>query len=145
MRLIDADALDFTFPMPDDFNSLMKQIGIGMAKSRVDNAPTIEAAPVGYDWEAEERELRKQVAWLKSCINCGIRNNCPRHCGKVVHDCDHWQFGDPVVHGYWIEVFGRKYGNSLGMQCSECGRRVRNRGENYCPKCGAKMDRTEVL
>ena len=51
----------------------------------------------------------------------------------------------PVVHGYWIEVFGRKYGNSLGMQCSECGRRVRNRGENYCPKCGAQMDRTEVL
>ena len=51
----------------------------------------------------------------------------------------------PVVHGYWIEVFGRKYGNSLGMQCSECGRRVRNRGENYCPKCGVKMDRTEVL
>lgn len=46
MRLIDADALDFAFPIPDDFNGMMKQIGIEMAKSRVMNAPTVETVPL---------------------------------------------------------------------------------------------------
>lgn len=45
----------------------------------------------------------------------------------------------PVVHGHWIEVRD-KYNCKMGEKCSVCGRRVRNMGENYCPKCGAKMD-----
>lgn len=44
-----------------------------------------------------------------------------------------------VRHGYWIRVRG-EYNQSLGVKCSECGRRVRNRGERYCPNCGTKMD-----
>ena len=48
MRLIDADALDFGFAMTDDLNGMLKQIGIEMAKARVDKAPTIEAEPVRH-------------------------------------------------------------------------------------------------
>lgn len=41
MRLINADALDFGFPLTDDLNGMLKQIGVEMAKTRVMNAPTI--------------------------------------------------------------------------------------------------------
>jgi len=46
----------------------------------------------------------------------------------------------PVVHARWIEIRGEMWNELLGQKCSNCGRRVRNCGENYCPKCGAKMD-----
>lgn len=39
----------------------------------------------------------------------------------------------PVVHGEW------KW--SHGGQCSECGFHNSNFDYNYCPNCGAKMDR----
>lgn len=45
-----------------------------------------------------------------------------------------------VRHGYWIEVRDR-WGSCVGEKCSECGRRVKNGGENYCPKCGSKNGR----
>ena len=35
-------------------------------------------------------ELNKEVSWLRSCKNCKIYLECPRHCGKTVHGCDHW-------------------------------------------------------
>ena len=35
-------------------------------------------------------ELLKEVAWLRSCKNCKIYSECPRHCTKTVHGCDHW-------------------------------------------------------
>ena len=58
----------------------------------------------------------------------------------------------PVVHGRWIgidssfwkpthssdiPVFRKTY------RCSECGRRTAI-AENYCPNCGAKMDKEEA-
>lgn len=43
----------------------------------------------------------------------------------------------PVVYGHWIEIRD-KFGYCIGMKCSNCGRKVRNCGENFCPKCGAK-------
>ena len=49
---------------------------------------------------------------------------------------------EPVRHGRWIEIRD-KYNYCIGQKCSECGRRVRNCGENYCPSCGAKMDLKE--
>lgn len=57
----------------------------------------------------------------------------------------------PVAHGWWIgvdssywkpthstdiPVFRKTY------RCSECGRRTAI-AENYCPNCGAKMDKEE--
>lgn len=41
-------------------------------------------------------------------------------------------------HGYWIEVRD-KFNSLVGVKCSKCGRKVKNGGENYCPKCGATM------
>ena len=46
---------------------------------------------------------------------------------------------ESVRHGCWIEIRD-KFNYCIGMKCSKCGRRVRNCGENYCPKCGTKMD-----
>lgn len=45
----------------------------------------------------------------------------------------------PALHGHWI-VIRDKWGYPTGNQCSECGRRVRVDGENFCPRCGLKMD-----
>ena len=47
--------------------------------------------------ETENRNLAEEVDWLKNCLNCEIRNECPRHCCKVVHGCDHWVYGDNWV------------------------------------------------
>lgn len=43
----------------------------------------------------------------------------------------------PVVHGEW------KWSN--GGQCSECGFHNSNFDYNFCPNCGAKMDRDKNL
>ena len=60
--------------------------------------------------EAKNKELEKECSWLKSCLNCKIRKECPRHCGKVVHDCDHWEYGDSTVDA--VEV----------VRCKDCKR-----------------------
>ena len=46
----------------------------------------------------------------------------------------------PVRHGRWIEKQEKDTfaGYLYSYECSEC-RRVEQRKEPYCPKCGAKM------
>ena len=48
-----------------------------------------------------------------------------------------------VRHGEWIQARS-KDGYAMGCNCSLCGRRIRNQSkwhpDEYCPKCGAKMD-----
>ena len=41
---------------------------------------------------------------------------------------------EPVKHGKWIE-------GELYIKCSECGYPVGHLSDNYCPNCGAKMDK----
>lgn len=67
-------------------------------------------------------------------------------CGVVrlhVSDIDVIPAADvaPVVHGRWrlVCVFGF---NDCYI-CSECGKIAMN-DSNYCPNCGAKMDKEEV-
>lgn len=46
-----------------------------------------------------------------------------------------------VVHGKW-KVVGRTKSNSAILKCSCCERVRRAHGKsNYCPDCGAKMDK----
>ena len=52
---------------------------------------------------------------------------------------------DPVKHGHW--VINRK-SELLSYKCSECGYNVNFfwndcGSSNYCPNCGAKMDKEE--
>ena len=46
----------------------------------------------------------------------------------------------PVRHGRWEEVRDA-YGNLEGWLC-ECGREVKSK-DNYCPNCGALMDKED--
>ena len=100
--------------------------------------------------EISNQELETEYAWLKSCLNCKIRRECPRHCGKVVHDCDHWEYGDnavEVVHGEWF-VIEDDYFDLVELKCSVCGESwgfedyedCIPANYHYCPNCGAKMD-----
>ena len=59
-------------------------------------------------------------------------------------DCD----VEPVRHGHWIEEYDCGY---ITPHCSECGETALTKEEtsydyvysSYCPRCGAKMDKTE--
>ena len=106
-RLIDANELKemfdsfgrmFVHEVTDDTAFLEeKKVYDALQKAPTVNAYTVEQiASIVRQVDEAERELRKQVAWLKSCINCKIRKECPRHGTKVVHDCDHWEYGDPT-------------------------------------------------
>ena len=50
-----------------------------------------------------------------------------------------------VVHAYWIQSISGNGRYKMGCICSNCSRKVKNQGyahtDNYCPKCGAKMDK----
>lgn len=46
----------------------------------------------------------------------------------------------PVRHGRWEEVRDA-YGKLEGWLC-ECGREVKSK-DNYCPNCGARMDKED--
>lgn len=49
----------------------------------------------------------------------------------------------PVVHGRWV------YGEDDNIQCSICGHDAYTEGDyrqvktNYCPNCGARMDKED--
>jgi hypothetical protein len=47
---------------------------------------------------------------------------------------------EPVVYGRWENITG---GMVVLGDCSECKARQPVIGTNYCPNCGAKMDREE--
>ena len=71
--------------------------------------------------EVRNQELEKECAWLKSCLNCKKRKECQRHCGKVVHNCDHWEHGDSTVDA--VEV----------VRCKDCKHcRIASWGERFC-------------
>lgn len=77
------------------------------------------------------------------------------HCDKK-HANEHFIFGiesvmefvenlpaaevAPVRHGRWKEVRDA-YGKLEGWLC-ECGREVKSK-DNYCPNCGARMDKED--
>lgn len=56
-------------------------------------------------------------------------------------ECPHFATADvaPVMHGRWEVYFDGKE-----LMCSSCKATFwdeeQNRGSNYCPNCGAKMD-----
>ena len=49
----------------------------------------------------------------------------------------------PVRHGRWVEK--EKYTFGIMYDCSLCENRILDNGHpwNYCPNCGAKMDKEE--
>lgn len=54
---------------------------------------------------------------------------------------------DPVKHGKWIEPTREgclTYDKTAYAECSECGKKeYLGWGKNYCPNCGANMERSE--
>lgn len=157
-RLIDANALAERYDKRiewlrldvHDKYSLGLYHGAATDKDLIAEIPTVVAfteeqlaniLEAAGNLETRNQKLEKELEWLKSCINCEIRKECPRHCGKVVHGCDHWEYGDStvdaveVVHGRWNPC------GSCGYRCSKCDFWVTFRSlNNYCPNCGAKMD-----
>ena len=67
------------------------------------------------------------------CGSCVVQTTCPFD--EPIVDAE------PVKHGYWI--FSPKDAIEMMFtlpKCSECGTESAD-GGNYCPNCGAKMDK----
>ena len=114
MRLIDLDAIKpINFPSTEmdglDVVRYLSTLPTVDAYSEEQVDSIIQKADL---LEIENRNLTEEVDWLKNCLNCEIRKECPRHCGKVVHGCDHWVYGDSVV---WCKNC-KHYDNSEGIQ-----------------------------
>lgn len=75
------------------------------------------------------------------CNNCIHKAVCSKFAatGGHVRECEHFR---EERRGKWVYVRD-KFNYAIGMKCSECGRKVRNGGEHYCPNCGADMRQTE--
>lgn len=53
---------------------------------------------------------------------------------------------EPVRHGKWIKADSQQYFRKHypAFTCSECGQRKDSQKTwNYCPNCGARMDKDE--
>lgn len=53
---------------------------------------------------------------------------------------------EPIRHGEWIyKEYKPTKGDAIGFyECSECGHASWIKEYNYCPNCGAKMDKGET-
>lgn len=103
MRLIDANALDFDFVVTDDMNGMLKQVGIEMAKSRVDNAPTIDP-----------ESLRPLGEWVKSEDD---------YCGLNLWQCS-------LCHEEWCFEVDCDIKDLNYNYCPNCGARMKGAGED---------------
>lgn len=98
------------------------------------------------DADALEKSLTEKgadytVSMFATSDDCNIARLVAFECAEEVKNAPAIE-AEPVRHGKWVWVRD-KHNYPMGMKCSECGRRVKNLGENYCPKCGAKMDLEE--
>mgnify|MGYP007115365668 CR=1 FL=1 len=79
---------------------------------------------------------------LKEYLGCDGDNKYSSMIMHEIADCIDEQptiDAKPELHGHWIPICD-KFGCGHGVKCSECKRVVKNSGENFCPKCGLKMD-----
>ena len=89
---------------------------------------------------------------MATCKDCIHKDVCYliEHYGKDLCSddaCDKFLV-TPVVHGHWIAEYDCGY---ITPHCSECGETALTKEEtsydyvysSYCPRCGARMDKTE--
>lgn len=65
---------------------------------------------------------------------------------KAESDIFHGGKYAPVKHGHWIVLHGVLAGDDIYGdmgECSNCGLHLRNWEWDYCPNCGAKMDKED--
>ena len=83
--------------------------------------------------------------WLESCINL---LEVDEEYDEVLKILGRKEPADvaPVIHAKWIEYpheWGRNYENS-DFECSNCHKDISMfYATNYCPNCGAKMDKED--
>lgn len=89
---------------------------------------------------------------MATCKDCIHKDVCYliEHYGKDLCSddaCDKFLV-TPIVHGHWIAEYDCGY---ITPHCSECGETALTKEEtsydyvysSYCPRCGARMDKTE--
>ena len=81
------------------------------------------------------KSLYDQTAWERDLAIKQLRKDYGVELGEKKKDVA------PVRHGRWIEH--AKYTFGVMYDCSICDNRILDNGHswNYCPNCGAKMDK----
>ena len=83
---------------------------------------------------------------MANCENCIKSDVCKYYEPKSTVACE--RYSKPVLHGHWIAEYDCGY---ITPHCSECGETALTKEEtsydyvysSYCPRCGAKLDKTE--
>ena len=93
-------------------------------------------------FKAEGRKLYTEAGWdLREVHYSQLDMECNIDIMPTIE-------AEPVRHGRWMETEYSAYDNSY--KCSACGEvwefiegTPKDNGANYCPNCGAKMDKEE--
>ena len=129
MALIRAETLkDDLENMKSNCNHMSDQILIDTIKELVDAQPTIDVVPVSV---LEQVKWERDVA-LTQLEEYGVSLGEKADVMKVRHG--RWESTEVLVGLMNFEYFYR---------CTACGRRGGDTKTNYCPHCGALMDKEE--
>ena len=101
-----------------------------IARQRYLDTPWDSLARTRYQAQLNERtELKHLIVDMQAeDVAPVVHGKWRGYIGGAFHGCD--EFGDPIYRDVAIYI------------CHKCGRRTVIK-ENYCPKCGAKMDLEE--
>ena len=98
------------------------------------------------DWYINSVSDNDTPVWTEEHLE-ELLNDTIRYFEKRINKLDNYDV-EPVRHGHWIEEYDCGY---ITPHCSECGETALTKEEtsydyvysSYCPRCGAKLDKTE--
>lgn len=120
--------------------------------TREEAVEKLEAFAPMVDDTREALEIAIEALQIKS-INCNYTCSDCVHQNKAYeeepcHSCFNNDGAgyEPVMHGKWVHegvdyMTGQECWSRLPCFCSECKQETRAYFHNYCPNCGAKMDK----
>ena len=141
-RLIDANAIVYDFGEIDD--GLCKRTEFYVTDEAIAQQPTIDAVPLDGSFlkMSKGEYLIYNRHWLYEHFDQEI--DIQRSAMKSMGYEYVGKNTDTVRHGKWIKADSQQYFRKHYpcFTCSECGYRKDSQKKwNYCPNCGARMDK----
>lgn len=95
------------------------------------------------DLISRQAAIEEANEWLHDCF--GVSEKQDRSVGLIrrLEDLPPAQLIDPVKHGKWEKISDRNYKCSCCNAWWSVDRRSTMKDFNYCPACGAQMERSE--
>ena len=84
-----------------------------------------------------DEATQELVEWITQMIEHGVPNYSTRY--KALKLAIEALQQEPVKHGKWEK--NEPLPSEWQYKCSECGVPSKSNSHNFCPNCGAKMDK----